>query len=332
MADITISDLELAPALADDMVLAVENTTDTYAATLAMLRRLINKTFVEVENADFNALTDDGFYQCTGTPTNSPVAGAINWTLQVSAENGVVVQRAFSLDDNFANMYIRRFNGVTWTGWLDVGKGALDNKANVSNTVTMDTAQTISGTKTFSVGTLQAVNPVLLKENNADEGGQIHFERSDNSVLRSNPYIDLLINKIRFVGVNSQNVLHIPFEVDLENNTVAVPTPAANANDPQVATTAWVNAKLALCMPDYSAVIELTKANGTTTQKGLLAFKSVTNFYAVEVVVGSLPLLLSGSYNDRDCLTLPVDKGTSYSCANWGVVSNLYLVPFKGVV
>lgn len=132
MADITISDLELAPALTNDMVLPVENTTDTYAATLAMLRRLINKTFVEVENADFNALTDDGFYQCTGTPTNSPVAGEINWTLQVSAENGVVVQRAFSLDDNFANLYIRRWNGVTWTGWLEVGMGALANKANIN--------------------------------------------------------------------------------------------------------------------------------------------------------------------------------------------------------
>ena len=152
MADITISDLELAPALTDDMVLPVENTTDTYAATLAMLRRLINKTFVEVENADFNALTDDGFYQCTGTPTNSPVAGAINWTLQVSAESGVVVQRAFSLDDNFANLYIRRWNGVTWTAWLNIGKGALDNKANVSNTVTTDTVQTITTSKNINVG------------------------------------------------------------------------------------------------------------------------------------------------------------------------------------
>ena len=132
MADITISDLELAPALADDMVFPVENTTDTYAATLAMLRRLINKTFVEVENANFNDLMDDGFYQCTGTPTNSPVAGAINWTLQVSAESGVVVQRAFSLDDNFANIYIRRWNGVTWTGRLEVGAGALANKANIN--------------------------------------------------------------------------------------------------------------------------------------------------------------------------------------------------------
>lgn len=132
MADITISDLELAPALTDDMVLPVENTKNTYAATLAMLRRQINKTFVEVENADFNALIDDGFYQCTGTPTNSPVAGAINWTLQVSAESGVVVQRAFSLDDNFANLYIRRWNGVTWTGWIEVGAGALNKKANIS--------------------------------------------------------------------------------------------------------------------------------------------------------------------------------------------------------
>lgn len=131
MANITISDLELAPALADDMVFPVENLTDTYAATLAMLRRLLNKTFVEVENADFNDLTDDGFYQCTGTPTNSPEAGAINWTLQVSAESGVVVQRAFSLDDNFSNLYIRRWNGVTWTGWIEEGGGALTNKANV---------------------------------------------------------------------------------------------------------------------------------------------------------------------------------------------------------
>ena len=129
MADITISDLELAPALADDMVFPVENTTDTYASTLAMLRRLLNKTFVEVENADFN----DGYYQCTGTPTNSPEAGAINWTLQVSAESGVVVQRAFSLDDNFANMYIRRWNGVTWTGWLEVGEGKADIDASNFN-------------------------------------------------------------------------------------------------------------------------------------------------------------------------------------------------------
>lgn len=163
MADITISDLELAPALTDDMVLPVEKTTDTYAATLAMLRRLINKTFVEVENADFNALTDDGFYQCTGTPTNSPVAGAINWTLQVSAENGVVVQRAFSLDDNFANLYIRRWNGVTWTGWLEVGAGALNNKANISLSNIDETGQAKFDAKAnVSLNNLDAAGQAII--------------------------------------------------------------------------------------------------------------------------------------------------------------------------
>ena len=160
MADVTISDLELAPALADDMVFPVENLTDTYAATLAMLRRLLNKTFVEEEDADFNDLTEDGFYQCTGTPTNSPVAGSIVWTLQVSTQGGVTVQRAFSLDDDFANLYIRRWNGVTWTTWIEEGGGALTNKANIDldnlsatgndKFVTKDTVQTISATKTFS--------------------------------------------------------------------------------------------------------------------------------------------------------------------------------------
>lgn len=131
MADITISELELAPALADDMVFPVENLTDTYAATLAMLRRILNKTFVEEEDADFNDLTNDGFYQCTGTPTNAPVAGTIDWTLQVSSQGGVTVQRAYSLDDDYANIYIRRWNGVTWTTWQNIGKGALDGKANI---------------------------------------------------------------------------------------------------------------------------------------------------------------------------------------------------------
>lgn len=83
-------------------------------------------------------------------------------------------------------------------------------------------------------------------------------------------------------------------------------------------------------MPNYSAVIELSKQNGTTTQKGFLVFKSSANFYAVGVYIGSLPLLISGSYSDRDCLIVQVDEGTTYSCDNWGVISNLYFVPVKG--
>lgn len=109
-----------------------------------------------------------------------------------------------------------------------------------NNYVTLNTAQTISGVKTFNSGTLQALRPILLKEDNANEGGQIHFQRSNNSVLKDNPYIDLLINTIRFIGVNSKNDVNITLQVDLQNKQVLVPTPALTANDTQAATTAWV--------------------------------------------------------------------------------------------
>ena len=120
----------------------------------------------------------------------------------------------------------------------------LEGKANVSNTVTTNTAQTISEVKTFSDGTLKALRPLLLKQSNANEGGQIDFERSNNSVLKANPYIDLLINTIRVIGKNSKNAVNITLQVDLENKQVLVPTPALTANDTQAATTAWFNSKM----------------------------------------------------------------------------------------
>ena len=110
--------------------------------------------------------------------------------------------------------------------------------------VTTDTAQTISGVKTFTGGTLKASTPLLLKQDNTNEGGQIDFERSNNSVLKNNPLIDLYLNTIRFAGVNSNNTANTTLQVDLQNNQVLVPTPVANANNTQAATTAWVNSKM----------------------------------------------------------------------------------------
>ena len=110
--------------------------------------------------------------------------------------------------------------------------------------VTTDTVQTISGVKTFTGGTLKANTPLLLKQDNTNEGGQIDFERSNNSVLKNNPYIDLWKNIIRFIGINSNNALNITLQVDLENKQVWVPTPALTSNDEQVVTTAWFNSKM----------------------------------------------------------------------------------------
>lgn len=117
---------------------------------------------------------------------------------------------------------------------------AIVTKDKIANMVTTNTAQTISGVKTFSTGALRASTPLLLKQDNANEGGQIDFERSNNSVLKDNPYIDLLTNTIRVIGVNSKNAVNITLQVNLENNQVFVPTPTLTANDTQAATTAWV--------------------------------------------------------------------------------------------
>ena len=121
---------------------------------------------------------------------------------------------------------------------------AIVTKNKIANMVTTNTAQTISGVKTFTGGTLKASTPLLLKQDNTNEGGQIDFERSNNSVLKNNPLIDLYLNTIRFAGVNSNNTANTTLQVDLQNNQVLVPTPVANANNTQAATTAWVNSKM----------------------------------------------------------------------------------------
>lgn len=123
MAEETIiSDLEQAPLLTDDMVIAVEDTKNTYSATLAQLRELVNKLFVEKENIDFNTLTDDGFYQVGGTLTNAPVSGSITWIVQVVKVGTVIVQNALATDaTNYSRQFVRRYNGTSWGTWDVVG-------------------------------------------------------------------------------------------------------------------------------------------------------------------------------------------------------------------
>lgn len=116
-----ISDLEFAPQLTDDMVVAVEDTQNTYSATLGMLRGQFNKIFVEKKDVDLNNLTDDGFYQIDGTLTNAPLSASMAWFVNVVKKDNVVVQMASSLDDaNYKKTFIRRWNGTTWTAWEDV--------------------------------------------------------------------------------------------------------------------------------------------------------------------------------------------------------------------
>ena len=193
---------------------------------------------------------------------------------------------------------IKTINGesILGSGDVTISAGANTDLSNLSATgndkfVTKNTAQTISGVKTFSTsGTLKVHTPLLLKQSSTTEGGQIDFERGGSSVLSSNPYIDLNTNTIRVIGVSSQNALNITLKVDLENNQVLVPTPAANANDYQAANTYWC--KTYIGAVDYSSGTDVTSsifaASGTgykPTKKGVLLIKAYSSFGYCDVYI-----------------------------------------------
>lgn len=122
-----ISDLEFAPQLTDDMVIAVEDTKNTYSATLGALRSQLNKVFVEVADVDFNTLVDDGFYQASGSLTNAPVAGSIVWLVKIVKDGDIIVQSATPNDaNNYLYSYKRRWNGSNWTAWQNSVKSYIE--------------------------------------------------------------------------------------------------------------------------------------------------------------------------------------------------------------
>lgn len=128
-----ISDLEFAPQLTDDMVLAVEDTKNTYSATLGALREQLNKLFIEKKDVDFDTLTDDGFYQVSGTLNHQPTTGQITWLVQVVKDGTVIVQNAFGTDStNFSKIFVRRYNGTSWSSWTNISASGVDlsTKAN----------------------------------------------------------------------------------------------------------------------------------------------------------------------------------------------------------
>lgn len=183
--EIIISDLEQAPLLTDDMVLAVEDTKNTYSATLGQLRELINKLFVEKENIDFNTLTDDGFYQVSGTLTNAPVAGSITWIVQVVKVGNVIVQNAMATDaSNYKKQLVRRYNGTSWESWEDIS-------ANSEKLAKLAENNTFTGQNTFNQQIVSTAQPVLSSTGNW-QGGNGYFINSVKDTVNSSQLEDIV--------------------------------------------------------------------------------------------------------------------------------------------
>lgn len=128
------------------------------------------------------------------------------------------------------------------------GQAKFDAKADAANTVTTDTAQTISGAKTFKANTIVnggAGNGTFTIKNDVTTYGT---SAVDLVAATSNGKNQLLVhfqegNKWAAVFEQDPSTKNITFQMN-GCAVVSAPTPAANANDTQVATTAWFNSKM----------------------------------------------------------------------------------------
>lgn len=83
-------------------------------------------------------------------------------------------------------------------------------------------------------------------------------------------------------------------------------------------------------MPDFSAGVSKTKANGSISGKGYLLFTTNQNVDTCNITIGTTVFKIGGNYNTLDTLFVPVDNN-SYSCSNWSIINTLVFIPLKGV-
>ena len=258
--------------LTNDTLVPVENVDGTKAANLAQLRKKLNSLYVEMVDADLNELKQDGIYECWGTTLNAPTSEVAAWIIQTAEHEGVVVQNAFGLGTtSYSYVYRRRWNGVSWTAWENkiqtletvkanvdlsnlsaVGQAKFDAKANVSNTVTTDTAQTITGLKTFNNSSdgnrtdIMIVTDVGMGDDaNNKWAGSIQFKKGNVDVAfceaLKNSSNAAIAQLMAFNSVNGQNIFSWVRTV-VESNGYAfasAPTPSAGAISEEIVTAGW---------------------------------------------------------------------------------------------
>ena len=128
------------------------------------------------------------------------------------------------------------------------GQAKFDAKANVSNTVTTNTAQTISGVKTFTGNTIVnggAGNGTFTIKNNVTTYGTSAVDLVVATSNGKNQFLVHFQEGNKWCTYFDQN----PSTKDVALSMVGcaavyVPTPAVNTNDNEAATTAWFNSKM----------------------------------------------------------------------------------------
>jgi len=192
--------------------------------------------------ADLNAITTPGIYH---QPLNSSAATGANYPAAVAGmlhvyASGAMVYQTYQRYNTGARWH-RSYYSTTWGPWLqswDSGNFDPSTKANVSTTTTTDTAQSITGYKTFSAG----VGGV--------EGGEFGMAKpASGTSLTGNVNVDINGNALRVIGVNGTATGYggIIFDVFGQNGAVTGWhsgnfDPAGKVNVAQVSTVVDPNA------------------------------------------------------------------------------------------
>lgn len=317
MAEETIiSDLEQAPLLTDDMVIAVEDTKNTYSATLAQLRELVNKLFVEKEDIDFNTLTDDGFYQVGGTLTNAPVSGSITWIVQVVKVGTVIVQNAMATDaTNYVRQFVRRYNGTSWEAWVVVGGKIIQSLTS----------------STTDVPCSKAVNDGLAKKQATITGGASTIV--SNNLTASRALVSDRSGKVAVSAVTSTEIGYL----DGVTSNLQTQLNERAKTDLSNVSTSGKEASVGWGIPDYSAGVSKTNDTQYTAETDGLLWIRLDDYNGSSSLVidgKTFTINLSGS-NQVQISNLPlfIGKGSKYKVIFGRTSSNTSITffPCKGV-
>lgn len=238
---------------------------------------------IPAQASSSNQLADKNFVNSSIATNTATFIGTFNSVAELEAYSGQKDDNdyAFVISTDAAGntLYNRyKWNGTAWlfeyalnnssftaNQWAAINSGAttanigqIATKADDNAVVHLSGNETITGTKVFTGTQYLSPYTIISKGNGADldkEGGELTFEIGTASVLSDNVHLDVYENSLRIFGWDSDNVNHLVFRADIEENRVYVPTPATSSNDNTAATTAFVKNVLSELYPVGSIYI-----------------------------------------------------------------------------
>ena len=282
-----------------------------------------------------NQLADKNFVNSSIATNTATFIGTFNSVAELEAYTGAKDDNDYAFvisTDSAGNTLYNRYkwNGTAWlfeyalnnssftaNQWAAINSGAttanigqIATKADDNAVVHLSGNETITGTKVFTGTQYLSPYTIISKGNGADldkEGGELTFEIGTASVLSDNVHLDVYENSLRIFGWDSDNVNHLVFRADIEENRVYVPTPATSSNDNTAATTAYVKNVLSALYPVGSIYIGTqstcplaTLISGSTWVKvseGRVLQGSDSNHSAGTTIAAGLPNITGETYS-----------------------------------